>query len=262
MAVRTSTRLAPLPSETFRGKVAHVTVASCLVLSGALFIVSSWDEVNCVAGEFTSSGPCGVGLVWGGTLLSVGIFLAIIGGIALFRAARRHVDADGGDGWWVGQAIVVMICGVLLGLLIPRYECPPGTTLSPVFKFCVNHDITYPAPSPGMPWKFAAVGIGIAIGIVMWRWRSMPIWLATVTVVAASLGTALFAASQATGIPGFRSFSPAAAVIVPGLLRGPERTRRRGLALSSALRHDARLCGHRAGRITVSSGRRGPDLRT
>ena len=39
-------------------------------------------------------------------------------------------------------------------------------------------------------------------------------------------------------------------------------TRRRGLALSSALRHDARLCGHRAGRITVSSGRRGPDLRT
>ena len=122
-----------------------------MLLSGALFIVSSWDEVNCVAGEFTSSGPCGVGLVWGGTLLSVGILLAIIGGIALFRAARRHVDADGGDGWRVGQAVVVMICGVLLGLLIPRYECPPGTTLSPVFKFCVNHDVTYRAPSPGMP---------------------------------------------------------------------------------------------------------------
>jgi hypothetical protein len=262
MAVRTSTRLAPLPPETFRAKVAHITVGCCMLLSGALFIVSSWDEVNCVTGEFTSSGPCGVGLVFGGTLLVVGIFLVLIGGIVLFRAARRHVDAEGGDGWWAGQAFVVMISGVLLGLLIPRYECPPGTALSPVFKFCVNHDITYPAPSPGMPWKFAAVGVGIAIGVVMLRWRSMPIWLATVTVVAASLGTALFAVSQGTGIPGFRSFAPAAAVVVPGLLRGPERTRRRGLALRGTLGHDARLCGHRAGRITVSSGRRGPDLRT
>jgi hypothetical protein len=262
MAERTSTRLAPLPPETFRGKVAHVTVGCCMVLSGALFIASSWDEVNCVAGEFTSSGPCGVGLVFGGTLLVAGIFLAFIGSIVLFRAVRRHVDPEGGNGWWAGQAIVVMICGVLLGLLIPRYECPPDTTLSPVFKFCVNHDITYPAPSPGMPWKFAAVGAGIVIGIGMWRWRSMPIWLATVTVVAASLGTALFAVSQATGIPGFRSFAPAAAVIVPALLQGSERTRRRGLALRGSLGHDARLCGHRAGRITVSSSRRGPDLRT
>jgi hypothetical protein len=202
-----------------------------LVLSGVLFIVSSWDEVNCVAGEFTSSGPCGVGLVFGGTLLVVGIFLTLIGSIVLFRAVRRPVDADGGDGWRAGQAFVVMICGALLGLLIPRYECPPGTTLSPVFKFCVNHDITFPAASPGMPWKFAAVGVGIAIGIVMLRWRSMPIWLATVTVVAAFLGTALFAASQATGIPGFRSFAPAATALVPGLFEGSERTRRRGLAL-------------------------------
>ena len=200
--------------------------------------------------------------MFGGTLLVVGIFLAFIGSIVLFRAARRHVDADGGDGWWVGQAFVVMICGAVLGLLIPRYECPPGTTLSPVFKFCVNHDVVYPAPSPGMPWKFAAFGVGIAIGILMLRWRSIPIWLATVIVVAGSLGTALFAVSRATGIPGFRSFAPAVTVLAPGLFQGPERTRRWGLALRGTLGHDARLCGHRAGRITVSSGRRGPDLRT
>jgi hypothetical protein len=197
-------------------------VASCFVLSGALFIVSSWDEVNCVAGEVTSSGPCGVALVWGGTLLTLGFFLLLIGGIMLFRATRRHVDVDGGDGWWVGQAIVVMACGGLVGVLIPRYECPPGTTLSPVFKFCVNHNITYPAPSPGMPWKFAAIGVGIAIGAMMLRWRSMPIWLATAIVVSASLGTALFAASQATGIPGMRSFAPAAAMLLSGVSRrGP-----------------------------------------
>jgi hypothetical protein len=74
--------------------------------------------------------------------------------------------------------------------------------------------------------------------------------------------------SQATGIPFFRSFTPAATVLsiswAPSWARDPgiQRTRRRGLALRSTFGHDARLCGHRAGRITVLSGRRGPDLRT
>src|SRR6476646_8016309 len=194
MATRTSKRLAPLPPESFRAKVAHVTVASCMLLSGLLFLVSAWDEVNCVSGEVTSSGPCGIALTWGGTLLAVGFFMALIGSILLFRALRRHVAEadiaarDVAEGWWTGQAVVVMICGVLLGLLIPRYDCPPGMTLTPVFKFCLNNDLVFPAPSPGLPWKFAAVGVGIVIGVVMVRWRSMPTWLATVIVVAAMMG--------------------------------------------------------------------------
>lgn len=185
-----------------------------MLACGVLFIASTWDEVNCVAGEATSSGPCGVGIVWGASLISVGIVLVLIGGIVLFRATRRSVDRDGGDGWRVGQGFVVMICGLLVGLLIPEYRCPTGQTLSPVFKFCVSHVVSYPAPRPGLPWKFAAVGVGIAVGLLVIRWHSIPIWLASAIVVAAFLGTALFAVSKATGIPGFRSSTSAAALVL------------------------------------------------
>jgi hypothetical protein len=196
-----------------------------MVVCGALFIVSAWDEVNCVAGEVTSSGPCGIGLTSGASLVAIGIFLLIVGGIVLSRAIRRPVSEDSGDGWRVGQGFVVMICGVLMALLIPLLRCPPGTILSPVFRFCVNQEVSYPAPSPGLKWKLLALGVGIAIGVLMIRWRSMPIWLATVIVVAACVGTALFALWRTTGIPGFGSYAPAL-VLVTRRLVTPSRVRR------------------------------------
>jgi hypothetical protein len=240
MTASISTRFPPLPPETLRAKAAHLTVAGCFLASGALFLVSSWDEVNCVAGEITSSGPCGVAIIFGASLITVGIGLLIVGGIMLVRGLRRPVDPQGGDGWHSGQAIVVMACGALLALLIPRFECPPGMNLSPVFHFCVSPNLMYPAPSPGLPWKFASVGIGIALGIVMLRWRSMPWWLGSAIVVVASIGTALFTVSRATGIPGFNHYTPppaivAAAVVAPALVparlrpvatRGARRLRR------------------------------------
>ncbi len=136
-----------------------------MLACGALFLISAWDEVNCVAGEFTSTGPCGIAIVAGGSLVTVAIFLLIIGAIVLFRGLRRPVEESGGDGWRVAQAVVVMMCGTLLALMIPRLKCPPGTTLSPVFRFCVSPEVTYPAPSPGLPWKYAAFGAGIVLGV-------------------------------------------------------------------------------------------------
>jgi hypothetical protein len=225
MAGSMSTRFPPLPPETLRAKVAHVTIASCMVLRGGLFIVSSWDDVNCVAGEITSSGPCGVGLTAGGSLLVIGIFLFLIGAVVLFRALRRPVSEEAADGWRVGAGFVVMLCGALVGLLIPRQRCPAGTTLSPVFRFCVNQEVAYPAPSPGPKWKFLAFGVGLAIGVLIIRWRSMPIWLATVIVGAARVGTALFGVWRLTGIPGFHAYTSGMVLVTPKLV-GRSRFRR------------------------------------
>jgi hypothetical protein len=223
MPTEISTRFPPLPPETLRGKVAHVTVACCMLVCGVLFVASAWDEVNCVAGEFTSSGPCGIGIVAGGSLVVIGILLVIVGAIVLSRGVRRPVSQDAGDGWRVGQAIVVMACGALLGLMIPRLRCPPGTFLSPVFRFCVNQQVSYPAPSPGLKWKFVAFGVGIVVGVVMIRWRTMPIWLATAIVVVVCVGTALFVVFRTTGIPGFRQYTPAVVLILPKALSPPLR---------------------------------------
>jgi hypothetical protein len=195
-----------------------VTVGVCMLAGGGLFIVSAWDELNCVAGELTSSGTCGIGLTSAATLVVVGIFLVLIGGIVLFRAIRRPVNEDGGDGWRVGQAVLVMICGALTALMIPLQRCPAGTTLSPVFRFCVNQDVSYPAPSPGLPWKIAAVIGGIVIGVLMIRWRSMPIWVATVIVVAASIGTSLYILWRTTGVPGFHAYTASVVLATPRLM--------------------------------------------
>ena len=117
MTASISTRFPPLPPETLRAKAGHLTVAGCLLACGALFLVSSWDEVSCVAGEFTSSGPCGVATISGSSLIAVGIALVIVGSIMLVRGLRRPVEAQGADGWRIGQAVVVMACGGLLALI-------------------------------------------------------------------------------------------------------------------------------------------------
>jgi hypothetical protein len=113
----------------------------------------------------------------------------------------------------------------LMGLLIPRQRCPAGTTLSPVFRFCVNQEVAYPAPSPGLKWKLLAFGVGLAIGVLIIRWRSIPIWLATVIVGAACVGTALFGMWRSTGIPGFHAYTSGMVLVTPQLV-GRSRFRR------------------------------------
>jgi len=49
----------------------------------------------------------------------------------------------------------------------------------------------------------------------MIRWRSIPIWLATAIVVVVSVGTSLYVLTRATGIPGFRSYTPALVLTLP-----------------------------------------------
>ena len=196
-----STRFPPLPAETLRAKAAHLTVAVCFVVGAVVLTWSAFDELTCVVGEATSSGPCGIGIGAAGFVFPTGVGLAVIGVIVLTRALRRPVGIEASDAWRVGQALVVIASGILIGLMIPRYACPPGTHLSPVFRFCTSVDVAYPAPSPGLPWKFAAAGVGLLIGIVMIRWRYMPWWLASAVVAGAFLGAVMLVASRSTGIP-------------------------------------------------------------
>ena len=201
MTTAISTRFPPLPPETLRGKAGHLTVAVCFFVGGVVLLWSAWDELTCVAGESTSNGPCGIGISVAGFIAPAGAAFALIGTIAIIRALRRPIVADGSDAWRVGEGLVVAASGLVIGLMIPRFSCPPGMSLSPVFRFCVSADRSFPAPSPGLPWKYAAAGIGIVIGVVMIRWRSMPWWLASAVVVASFFGAVLLTASRSTGIP-------------------------------------------------------------
>jgi hypothetical protein len=88
------------------------------------------------------------------------VLLVIIGLVLLFRSLRQPVDKDGGDGWRVGQGVFFIICGALTALMIPLRRCPSGTTLSPVFRSCVDQDVSYPASSPGLPWRLGALALG------------------------------------------------------------------------------------------------------
>jgi hypothetical protein len=215
MTTTISTRFPPLPPETLRAKAAHLTVGACFLLGAVVFLWSSWDELTCVAGENTSSGPCGIALPPAGGVLLVGVALAVTGVIVVSRGVRRPVDPEGSGGWRVGQGFVVIACGMVMGLMIPRYACPAGMTLTPVFRFCTSAEEVFPAPSPGLPWKFAALGIGIALGLVIMRWRSMPWWLASPLVVVAFAAAALLTAARTTGIPwtSGRSFTVGEAVV-------------------------------------------------
>ncbi len=213
-----STRFPPLPAETLRAKAAHLTVGACFVAGAVVLTWSAFDELTCVAGEATSSGPCGIGIGAAGFVFPAGLGLALIGVIVLTRAFRRPVGVEASDAWRVGQALVVIGSGILIGLMIPRFACPPGTHLSPVFRFCTSADVAYPAPSPGLPWKFAAAGVGLLVGIVMIRWRSMPWWLASTVVASAFLGAVVLVASRSTGIPWapYRPYTVGVVAAAPG----------------------------------------------
>ena len=171
------------------------------MLGGVAAVAASWDEVNCVAGEFSSSGPCGIGIVVASQVLFVALIAVVAGAIVLSRALRRPVDPKGGTGWRLGPGFLVIACGVLLALMVPRFACPAGSTLSPVFRFCVSADRSYPAPSPGAPYKLGAFAVGVAVGLLLLCWRRAPWWLPPAVAVAAFVGTVGYTLQRSVGLP-------------------------------------------------------------
>jgi hypothetical protein len=154
-----------------------------------------------MAGESTSTGPCGIGIQASGAVFLIGLVLSIAGAIVVWRGLRRPVDPDGSGGWRIGQGFAVMSCGAIVALMIPRVSCPEGMHLSVVFRFCVSTTRSFRAPSTGLGWKFAAAGVGLALGLLLLWWRSLAWPVATVLVVAVFAFTVGFAASRTTGLP-------------------------------------------------------------
>ena len=174
----------------------------CVIASAALFVVASFDELSCVSGDITSEGlPCGVHIQIAGGVFVAGLVMIVLGIGILVRGVRRPVEVSGDSGWRIGQAGLIVASGAALGLMIPRYACPPDMVLSPIFRFCVGATAVYPAPSPGLPWKFAAVVAGVALGALVWRWRSMPWPIASALVAGCTLVATLYTLGRTVGVP-------------------------------------------------------------
>ena len=201
MSSAASHRRTNLTANTVQGKAAQLTVGACLAAGGLASVLASWDELSCVAGEYSSSGPCGIGITLAGAVFPFGAIAFVAGILVFVRGLRRPVALDGGDGWRIGQGLLVVGCGIVMGFMIPRYACPPGMDLSPIFRFCTSVDRSFQAPSPGLPWKFAAVAAGTLLGVILIRWRSLPWPVASAIAVIASAATVGYTLQRTIGIP-------------------------------------------------------------
>jgi hypothetical protein len=201
MAGAISTRFPQLLPETLQAKAGHLTVGACLLLGGVAAVAASWDEVDCVAGEYSSSGPCGIGIVVASQVLFVALIAVVAGAIILTRALRKPVDPEGGSGWRLGPGMLVLACGFLLTLMVPLYSCPPGYVLTPVFRFCTSVDRAFAASPTGKPWKVAVFGVGLALGLILLLWRSAPWWVSSPVAVVVFVGTVGFTLQRSVGLP-------------------------------------------------------------
>ena len=152
-------------------------------------------------GSTARAGPCGIGIVAASQVLFVALIAVVAGAIVLTRGLRRPVDPNGGTGWRLGPGFLVIASGILLSMMVPRFACPAGYTLSPVFRFCVSADRSYPAPSPGAPYKLGALAFGLVVGLVLLFWRRAPWWLPPVVAVVVFAGTVGYTLQRSVGLP-------------------------------------------------------------
>jgi hypothetical protein len=164
------------------GRTAGVTVGLCLLVSGAAFLLASWDELTCAPAGETCDDVAGIG----GAVSFVSLAVAIAGIAIVATTARRPITGSGSSAWTWGLAVIFAIGTTLIALRIPGYSCPDDIHLNPLFHTCIDGARRFDATSWVWP-KRALLIAGIAVGFTLIRsprrvWLTAPIaaavWLA------------------------------------------------------------------------------------
>ena len=102
------------------GRAAGITVGLCLVVSGAAFLLASWDELTCTPAGVTCDDVAGIG----GIVSLVALAVTVAGLAIVATTARRPTSDSGSSAWTFGLAVIFSVGTTLISLRIPGYSCP------------------------------------------------------------------------------------------------------------------------------------------
>jgi hypothetical protein len=179
------------------GRVAGLTVGACLLVSGAAFLVASWDELTCTPPGATCDDVAGIG----GAVSLVALAVLLAGVAIVVMTARRPVLASGSSAWTWGLGTIFAIGVGLVAMRLPGHSCPDGVHLSPIFNTCVDGARRFDATSWVWP-KRALFVAGVVAGVTVMR-SPRRVWLtAPIAAVAWFAGTGwLLYDTMITGLP-------------------------------------------------------------
>ena len=179
------------------GRVAGLTVGACLLVSGAAFLVASWDELTCTPPGATCDDVAGIG----GAVSLVALAVLLAGVAIVVMTARRPVLASGSSAWTWGLGTIFAIGVGLVAMRLPGHSCPDGVHLSPIFNTCVDGARRFDSTSWVWP-KRALFVAGVVAGVTVMR-SPRRVWLtATIAAVAWFAGTGwMLYDTMLTGLP-------------------------------------------------------------
>lgn len=195
-----------------RGYAAALITASCLVVAGSAFAVASIDELFCRGRLLGGGNPrtslgaqseCDAIAGLAGVVIFLALGVVAAGVVIAWRARRRAVLPDGGEGWRWGEGAVAAIGIAVLATRIPRYTCPAGFQLDGDFALCISPTARLGATGHDVERLLMACA-GVAIGVAIAAVPRLPRSVAAAATLAAWFGGMGWLLSDTMG----GSFSP------------------------------------------------------
>ena len=154
---------------TAEGRLAALTVAVLLVLTGLGIAGASWDDVweRCgqIAGECVSRASSAV-IVVASAVVMVGF-----GIVVARRLPRRPVDADGSSAWVWALGTMFAVASFVIASRIPAFTCARGR-LDDLLDLCMHP----PSTSEPQRWVLAKQAIVVAGAIAAVAIVARPRW--------------------------------------------------------------------------------------